>query len=50
MGPLGEPERHVMDTVWGQAPATVREVSEPMRDPALVAPGEGAIWYPSHPA
>lgn len=31
MGPLGELERHVMDSVWGHPPATVREVAERMR-------------------
>ena len=34
MGPLGELERHVMDAVWDQPPATVREVADRKRGDA----------------
>lgn len=32
MGPLGELELRVMEAVWGQAPSTVREIADRMRD------------------
>jgi predicted transcriptional regulator len=34
MGPLGELERPVMDAVWDQPPATVREIADRMRGDA----------------